>query len=174
MRPVRGLAVLAVALALCSCGGGSSDTSGANQPATNSDTGSDGGGGAVVDKQAPGHAIASVDGLEYSFELPGGLACKVTDEEFSFSYRIGENEVALGGGATASDGEWFGSMTLQIFADEGGIEYSAMLIENPSAIAIDGNSVSYSGPMEKYSPSNDGSPPVAEDVGDGTFSATCE
>lgn len=154
--------VTVLALVVTACGGDDSDDSGGG--ATN---------GTVVKVQPPGQAIASVDGLEYSFSSPGGLACAVSDDEFSFSFIIGDNEVVVGGGASISGGQWFGSLTLRIFADNAATEYSAKLIDNPSAIAIDGNSVSYSGPMEKFAPSTDGSLPEPEDVGNGTFSATC-
>ena len=114
-----------------------------------------------------------VDGLEYTFDTPGGISCTVTDDEFAFSHIIGDNEIVLGGGASISGGQWFGSVTLRVFADNGVTEYSAKIVDNPSGIAVDGNSVSYSGPMEKRAPSNDGSPSEPEDVGNGTFSATC-
>jgi len=55
---------------------------------------------------------------------------------------IGDNEVNLGGGASNVSGEWFGSLVLRIFADNAATEDVAKLIDNPSAIAVDGNSVS--------------------------------
>jgi hypothetical protein len=127
----------------------------------------------VVDRQPPGQGAASVDGLEFSFDTPGGIACKVTDEEFGFSFIQGDNEVTIGGGATISGGQWFGSLTMRIAADGGVTEYAAALLDNPSGVAVDGNSVSYSGPMLKYSPAPPGELPKGVDVGDGVFSATC-
>lgn len=160
-------------LFLGSCGGSPSAPQ-SNGSAAGPEGGSSGGQGAdVVSPQLPGQGYASVDGLEYSFHTPGGLACEVTDDEFGFSFVIGDNEVNLGGGATMSGGEWFGSLTLRIFADNAATEYSAKLIDNPSAIAVDGQSVSYSGPMERFALNDDGSPAEPEDVGNGTFSATC-
>lgn len=132
-----------------------------------------GGGGSVVDPQPPGMAVAMVDGQEYTFDLPGGLACEVSEDEFSFSFRIGDNEVVVGGGATQQDGEWFGSISMQVFANNSVTDYSANIIDNPSAIAVDGQSASYSGPMLKTPPSEDGSVREPEDVGDGTISFTC-
>jgi hypothetical protein len=151
---------------------GTAATDSADSGDAGSDSGS-GGSGGVVDPQPPGNAIAVVDGQEFAFDLPGGLACQVSEEEFSFSFRIGDNEVVVGGGATRSNGEWFGSVSLQVFADNNVTDYSANVIDNPSAIAIDGNSVSYSGPMEKRAPTEDGSVPEPEDVGNGTISFTC-
>lgn len=117
MRRALGMIVV---LLLAACGGGVRDgaTEGAVSDGANSagDVGAEPGGN-VVDPQLPGHAIAVVDGLEYSFELPGGLACAVSGEEFGFSYVIGDNEVGLGGGASISGGQWFGSLTLRVFAD---------------------------------------------------------
>lgn len=130
-------------------------------------------GGAVVDRQEPGTAVASVDGRQFAFEEPGGLACVVSDDEVSFSFRIGDNEAVLGGGASISGGQWFGSITLRVLANNEVTEYAAKLIDNPSALAVDGNSVSYSGPMERFDPTEPGTLPEPVDVGTGTFSATC-
>lgn len=156
--------------------GSSEDGTAATDSADSADAGSetDGGGArGVVDPQPAGSAIAVVDGQEFAFDLPGGLACQVSEDEFSFSFRIGDNEVVVGGGATQSNGEWFGSVSLDVFADNNVTGYSANIIDNPSAIAIEGNSVSYSGPMEKLVPTGDGSVPQPEDVGNGTISFTC-
>jgi hypothetical protein len=151
-----------------------SDDSGSDDGGSD-DGGSDdsGSGGGVVDAPPPGTAFAMVDGQEFTFDLPGGLPCEVSEDEFSFSFRIGDNEVVVGGGATRSGGEWFGSMSLQVFADNNVTDYSANIIDNPSAIAVDGQSASYSGPMQKAAPTEDGSPPQLEDVGTGTISFTC-
>jgi hypothetical protein len=164
---------------LGACGGaaapeGSAGASAVRSAAPTSDGAGGGSSGTVVNRQPPGQGFASVDGLEYTFDTPGGLACEVTAEEFSFSFIIGDNEIALGGGASISGGQWFGSLTLQFFgAEEGTTVYQAQLIDYPDGIGVDGNSVSYSGPMEKLPPAPPGqlSQPVA--VGDGVFSATC-
>ncbi|HEX9684141.1 MAG TPA: hypothetical protein VGA13_13735 [Acidimicrobiales bacterium] len=173
MRSAIAASVVALSV-LASCGGGPSSAPPSDRQATETDGESVGDqGGNVVNPQAPNQGYASVDGLEYSFDTPGGLACEVTDDEFAFSFVIGDNEVTLGGGATKSGGGWFGSLTLRIFADNAATEYSAKLTENPSAIAVDGKSISYSGPMERFAGSEDGSPAEPVEVGNGTFSATC-
>jgi hypothetical protein len=139
-------------------------------------TSSGGGGGAsgtVVNRQPPGQGAASVDGLEYTFDTPGGLACEVTPEEFSFSFIIGDNEVGFGGGASISGGQWFGSVTLILYAEDGNTQYSAKLVDHPDRVAVEGDSVSYSGPMEKFPPVEAGQLSQPVDVGDGIFSATC-
>jgi len=127
----------------------------------------------VVDKQEPGKGIAKVDGLEYTFDTPGGLDCAVSADEFSFSFIIGNNEITLGGGASSTSGEWFGSMSLMIFGEDGVTQYSADLLDNPAGIAVDGISVSYSGPMLRYPPAPAGQIAEPEAAGDGVFSATC-
>jgi hypothetical protein len=109
--------------------------------------------------------------LEYRFDTAGGLDCETSAEEFSFSYTIGDNEVVMGGGASISGGQWFGSLTLQLFGEDGVTEYVAQVVDHPEAIAVDGDSVSYSGPMEKLVPG--GAPGESIDVGDGIFSSTC-
>ena len=169
---------VAAIVVLGACGGGAepADTTGGAGGATAAPAGDGGGGGStgdVVNRQPPGQATASVDGQEFTLTAPGGLACSVTDEEWGFSFIIGDNEVTVGGGATASDGGWFGSLSLRVVADDGTTEYVARLIDNPAAIAVDGASVSYSGPMDKYPPAPPGELPQPIDVGDGVISATC-
>jgi len=80
---------------------GDSGTATDDPTAPDDDSGSDtsDGNSAVVDPAAPGQATASVDGLDLTFELPGALACAISDEAITFSYRIGDNEIVLGGGA---------------------------------------------------------------------------
>jgi hypothetical protein len=168
---------------LAACGGGDT-ASGSTDSVSDASAGSnDGQGGgsaaAVVDPAPPGRATASVDGLELSFELPGALACSISDDAITFSYRIGDNEITLGGGANRYDEGWMGSIDLQIANPDdepGPIAYypapgeGGMLDE--SSFAVDGASMSYSGPMVKQ-PANDGSNPPPVDVGNGTVSATC-
>lgn len=172
-RVVALMVVLLLAVTACGGGEGGDDESPAGDQANTAGDEGSGGGGSVVEQQPPGQGYASVDGLEYTLTLPGGLDCTVADDEFTFSYRIGDNEVVLGGGASLSGGQWVGSLTLGVFANNNVTTYSAKLVDNPSGIAVDGDSVSYSGPMERYAPSSDGSPPEPEDVGNGTFSSTC-
>jgi hypothetical protein len=170
--------LIVVMVILGGCGGGGEPDGTTGEPgggtaAPTTDGGGTGSTGNVVNRQPPGQGAASVDGQEFTFNTPGGLACKVTGEDFAFSFIIGDNEIAMGGGASISGGQWFGNLSLQIYADDGVTEYSAKLIDNPSGIAIDGNSVSYSGPMEKFTPAPPGELPEAVDVGEGVFTATC-
>lgn len=166
--------LVALAIAFSACGGGDSG-SGAQGAGEDPPAESDGGASAgnVVDPQPPGQAMASVDGREYTLTMTGGLPCAASADEFNFSYIIGDNDVVLGGGVSIVGGEWFGSVTLQIFENEGITSYSAKILDNPGGVAVDGQSFSYSGPMEMTVPSTDGSYSEPVDVGNGTFSATC-
>lgn len=191
-RSVRSVLVLfAVAVMLLgACGGNDGDeesTSGAigsdgdEASDEGGSSGDDGGAtsGAVVDPAPPGQATVSVDGLDLSFEVPGALACSIGEESITFSYRIGDNEVTLGAGANRYDEGWLGGFDLSIAnpdGEQGPIGYYPAPGENGildgSLFAIDGASMSYSGPMLKQ-PANDGSNPPPVDVGTGTISATC-
>jgi len=174
---------IASMIILAACGGGTELEVAEPESAAGGTSGeiaaptSEGGGagstGEVVNRQPPGQGAASVDGQEFTFNTPGGVACKVTDEEFNYSFIIGDNEITIGGGASIQGDEWFGSLTMRIVGEDGTTEYSAKLNDNPAGVAIDGNSVSYSGPMEKYPPAPPGELPQPVDVGDGVFTATC-
>lgn len=173
-RTVVLLAVLVVVVAACGGGGGESDN-GASSDDGGSDSGGSPSGGDVVDPQPAGQAKATVDGLEYTFTEPGGVDCAVAENEFSFSFVIGDNEVVLGGGGfrSSSDDEWLTSPDLRVFnpdSEPGPISYFP--VADSVEIAIDGNSVSITGPMQKQ-PANDGSNPPPVDVGEGTFTFTC-
>lgn len=173
MRLSRRLAlIVSVVLLLAACGGGdSSGDSGDDSSGGGSDGGSSS--GAVVDRQPAGQAMASVDGQEFTFDTPGLSECNVEPDTFTFSFVIGDNEVGLAGGANLYDDGWLGDITLRVldsdglpvqyFPDQGGLD---------SGVAIDGDSISYSGPMLKRPP-NDGTNPPPEDVGSGTISVTC-
>ena len=116
-----------------------------------------------------------VDGLEYTLTEPGAVACNIGGDSVSFSFRIGDNEVTLGGGASLSDGAWFGAIELVVANPEGEngpISYYPDLSTNAEGIALTGSSMSYSGPMLKQ-PAQDGSNPPPVDVGEGTISVTC-
>lgn len=174
--PSAASAALVVLLAACSGTPGPDSGGAAGGGETKAPAGIGGGGGSsgtVVKPQPPGQGYASVDGLELTLTMPGGLACSVTDEEFAFSFIKDDNAFALGGGGTRSNGEWFGSMSLQLIDENGQTVYSAKLLDNPGDIAVAGNSVSYSGPMERTDPPPPGEIPQQVDVGDGVFSATC-
>jgi hypothetical protein len=165
--------VLVLLLAACAGGEGGSNGDGGTNDETEgpSATNPPASGGNVVERQPPGQGYASIDGLEYTFDTTGGLDCETSAEEFGFSYVIGDNEVIFGGGASISGGQWFGSLTLQIFGDDGVTSYVAQVVDHPEGIAVDGDRVSYSGPMEKLVPGS--APGESIDVGDGTFSSTC-
>jgi hypothetical protein len=163
-----------VLIAACAGESGPESTTsdGAGEPVA-ATAGDGGAGGGVANRQPPGQGAATVDGQEFTFNMPGGVPCKVTDEEFSFSYFIGDNEVTIGGGASIQGGKWFGSLSMRIAADDGTTEYVAKMNDNPGAVAIDGDSVSYAGPMDKYLPAPPGKLPEGVDVGNGVFTATC-
>lgn len=179
----RWASLAALPLVIAGCGGDSGDadpTTGEPTPAMQDempaeDSGGGSGGGVVVQQQAAGTALASVAGQEFTFTMPGGVACSISEDTFTFSYRIGDNEVTLGGGANLYDDGWLGSIDLRV-ADPGGepgpIAYYPLLDEHGDGIAIDGDSMSYSGPMLKQ-PANDGSLPEPVDAGDGVVSVTC-
>ena len=160
------LSVVAIVV-LGACGGGAEpegNTGGAGG-ATAAPAGDGGGGGStgdVVNRQPPGQAAVSVDGQEFTFTTPGGIACSVTDEEWSFSFIIGDNEVTVGGGATNDDGEWWGSLSLRVVADDRTTEYVAKLVDNPAAVAVDGDSVSYAGPVDEVPAGSAGRAPAAD------------
>ncbi|MGA8039133.1 MAG: hypothetical protein WCA93_03400 [Acidimicrobiia bacterium] len=174
MRRVTLLTALLVILA--ACGGGS------DGGITSGDTSSgDGGkaatssGGNVVDQQPPGQAKATVDGQEFTFTEPGAVDCSVSEDAITMSFRIGDNEVTLGGGANLYDTGWLGGIDLIVFNPEGEdapITYQANFADNGDSVAIDGDSISYSGPITR----NDPDDPTNLDgisVGDGTITLTC-
>jgi len=172
LLPVVSMAMLAA------CGGatetdGTGEGSGGGAAAPTTAGGGASSGGQVVDRQPPGTGYASVDGQEYTFTTPGGVACKVSDDEFSFSFIQGDNEVTIGGGGSIQANGWFGSVSMRIISANDSTEYAAQINDNPDAVAVDGSSVSYSGPMVKYLPAPPGELPEPIDVGNGVFSATC-
>jgi hypothetical protein len=165
-------------LLLSACGGTSTGGDTVDDQSNDNDQTEASNNGQVVDRQPPGQARAVVDGQEYTFTEPGGIECEVTEDHFSFSFVIGENEVAVGGGSTSTErDEWFGDFQLTVsnpVGEEVPIFYypDPDLLINGEGLAINGNSVSYSGPMIKNDigdPSNfDGIP-----AGHGTVSFTC-
>jgi len=175
---VRKTLTLAVVLLLVLAACGGDDTSEAASDTGDSGSSAQGSGdaGTVVEPLPPGQATAVVDGLEFEFSEPGGVACTIASGEFSFSFIIGDNEIVLGGGGFESNAEWGGTISLRIANPEGEpgpIQYFANLTEHGAAgLAFDGSSMSYSGPMQKQ-PANDGSNPPPVDAGDGAISVTC-
>ena len=178
---MRKTAIALAVLGLVSCGGGDDDDSATPEPAPanedNADEGDDsgGGGGAIVNPQPAGQAFVAVDGLEYTMREPGALDCTISDEAITFSFRIGDNEVTLGGGANQYDDGWIGNIDVRVAnptSEPGPITYFPSLLANGDRLVIDGSSASYAGPMQKQ-PANDGSNPPPVDAGDGTISVTC-
>ncbi len=184
MRQLCVMVVVAAGLLAAGCGGSDSAVEVSTSDDTLGETTSSGGDGSgdgasgatVVDPPPPGHATVSVDGQEFNFELPGALDCLVGAEAFRFSYRIGDNEVTLGAGANRyEEVGWAGNITM-IVADPAGengpVSYSpAEGAMTDAAFAFEGESMSYSGPMQKRIPS--ASSPPSVDVGEGTISITC-
>ncbi len=166
-----GSVTLALMLALGACGGGDGGASG-----DDSGDGGGGGGGSVVDKQPSGQAHVTVDGREYTLTDPGALECSIGEDELTFSFIIGDNEVVLGGGVTMSNDGWFGSIDLRIAnpdGEPGPISYFPDFRDLPDGVAVEGDSVSYSGPLMKQTPMESGNLPDPVDVGNGVISATC-
>lgn len=129
----------------------------------------------VADPQPPGQATVSVDGREFTLTEPGGLACTVAPDSITFSFRLGDNEITLGGGGNQTDGQWLGGVDLRIAnpeGEDGPITYFPELPKNSDGMAVSGNSFSYTGPMLKQLP-NDGSNPMPVDVGNGIVTLTC-
>ena len=169
------IVVATVVLVLGACGGDDAGNTSTGDATQGSNTGEASAGGVIVDLQPPGQAMVMVDGQEYTLTDPGALACTIGQDAITFSFRIGDNEVTLGGGANLYDDGWLGGIDLRVAnpADEPGpISYFPDLAAHGDGIAVDGESMSYSGPMQKQ-PANDGSNPPPIDVGDGTISVTC-
>lgn len=173
---MRKTAILtALLLILAACGGGDTGDASGDTSAGGEGQAASSGGGDVVDPQPPGQAKAVVDGQEYTFTEPGGVDCNITEETITFAFIIGDNEVTVGGGANLYDDGWLGAIDLIVWNPEGEdapIDYSPALAENADGLAIDGASMSYSGPWTRNDPNDpgniDGIP-----AGDGTLSLTC-
>ncbi len=179
---------VAIALVALACGGGDESAEGpstdesATADTDDTDTAEDGNetsGATIEDAPPSGQATASVDGLDYSFELPGALACSISNEALTYSYRIGDNEVTLGGGVNRVDDGWLGSISLTIAnpeGEQGPVAYYPAPGEagvlDESLFVVEGDTAAYVGPMLKQ-PANDGSQPPPVDVGTGTVIASC-
>ena len=166
------MAAVVLVVAACSDGGSDSavDTTlgdGGSQDASTA--------GSVVNVQPPGQAMVVVDGQAFTLTEPGALACSIAQDTITISFRIGDNEVTLGGGANLYEAGWLGSVDLRVAnpaGEPGPISYSPDLAAHGDGVAIDGDSMSFVGPMHKQ-PANDGTNPPPVDVGEGTISATC-
>jgi hypothetical protein len=168
-----------IAVFLAACGGSDGGSNPSIEETAGGAGASDGGagssGGAVIGAPPPGQARATVDGLDFSFDEPGGIGCSITEDSFSYSFRIGDNEVTLGAGANLSEQGWLGAIELVVANPESGpgpISYFPELGANGAGIAVEGESMSYSGPMMKQPP-QDGTNPAPVAAGDGTISVKC-
>jgi len=75
-----------------------------------------------------------------------------------------------------SNNGWFGSIEVRIANPEGEpgpISYFPDFQDLPDGVAVEGDSFSYSGPMMKQTPIENGNVPDPLDVGSGVVSATC-
>ena len=165
----------AVVLVLAACGGDDASTSDSNSSSGNSGSQGALASGDVANRQPAGQATVTVDGQEFTLTEPGALECTITPDAITFSFRIGGNEITLGAGANLYDAGWLGNVDLRIanpVGEAGPVNYFPDLATKSDGIAVDGNSMSYSGPMQKR-PANDGTNPPPVDVGDGTISVTC-
>ncbi len=126
-------------------------------------------GGQVVDMQPPGQATASVDGQEYTLDTVGPVGCDITDSEFNVGFIMGDNDVSVIAGGTASGSEWRGRIDLNVQTTDGIANYFADFSGGDAgAVAVSDASMSYSGEWKVY-----GSDGTEESVGDGTLSLTC-
>lgn len=169
-------ALVALMLVVGACGGGAGDGGASGDDAASGDNGSGGSGDAgLVDEQAPGQATVSVDGKEYALEVSPAVDCNIAEDAITFAFWVGDNSITLGGGANLYEDGWLGSIDLTDYEPEDGdgpVSYFPDTDALDDGIAVDGDSMSYSGPMMKQPP-NDGSNPPPVDVGNGTISVTC-
>lgn len=187
----RLLVAMLVAVALLgACGDDDGEEASSSEAASDVDSGSAGdgmaddadgdnaSGGAVVGPAPAGQAMASVDGQEITFDevLAGG--CSISDEAITYGFAAADGVTTLGAGLNHMDGEWMGSIAVDVPNPdgEGVIGYYPAPVEGASlaegSVVVDGSSMSYSGPM-LMQPPNDGTNPPPVDIGDGTISATC-
>lgn len=175
--------IFAIVLLLAACGGNDAADTGSDGATT--EAGSNGSiegdsgassSGAVVDPQPPGQALVSVDGQEFMFDTLGPSDCIVESDGITFAFVDNETSATLSAGANLTDDGWQGDILLRILDEDGlPVQYSLRSEEGlmiPGAIIVDGDSMSFSGPMT-VQPPNDGSNPPVVDVGHGTISATC-
>lgn len=174
-RPLAIVIAFVLLLAVTACGGDSGSEDGPPADQASSDGGDSSGGGDVSNAQPPGEAAVSVDGKEYNLEVSPAVDCSIADDSITFAFWVGDNSVTLGGGANLYDDGWLGSIDLRVSepeGEDGPISYFPDQGALSDGIAIDGDSMSYSGPMMKQPP-NDGSNPPPVDIGSGTISVTC-
>ncbi len=154
------------------------DSSSADDDMADDSGGADASGGAVVDPAPAGQASASVDGQDIAFDqvLAGG--CTISDDAITYGFAAVDGVTTLAAGLNRMDGEWLGSISVDVPNPdgEGLIGYYPAPAEGATleegSVAVEGSSMSYSGPM-LMQPPNDGSNPPPVEVGDGTISASC-
>jgi len=154
------------------------DTSSTDGDVAGDNAGDDASGGEVVDPVPAGTATVSIDGRNISFEevLAGG--CSISDDAITYGFAAADGVTTLAAGLNNSDGEWLGSIAVNVPNPdgEGVIGYYPTPAEGATleegSVAVDGLSMSYSGPM-LMQPPNDGSNPPPVDAGTGTISASC-
>lgn len=195
MSRQRLMLTAAMALVVVACGGdddtADSGATGAEETgAAQNDTSTENGADATADAgdagdaptdagvagaPPPGQAVVSVDGLELGFTEPGGVGCSIEDDSFSFSFRIGDNEVTLGAGVIRAEDEWMGAIEMVVAdpdGEDGPVAYFPDLTGDGASVAVDGSSMSLVAPFMKQPP-QDGSNPAPVEVGEGTISVTC-
>lgn len=177
------LTVLLAALIATACGGSDASTEADGDTLAASESGDEPVEGVEsatpIDSPPAGQATVTVDGLDFTLAEPGALTCSISEESLTFSYRIGDNEVTLGGGLNSTGDGWIGNIALSIAnpdGEQGPIGYYPAPGENGvldgSLFTIEGSTVRFAGPMLKQ-PANDGSQPPPIDVGTGTVIASC-
>ena len=179
MRKTALLAVIVLAFTACggdddSDGAGSagttqapSGTTGTTAPADATDA-ENGSGSDVVDRQPAGRASVSVDGEQYTLDTVGPIGCEIGDGEFNVGFLFGDNEVSFIAGGNSSGSGWRGRIDINIQSADGITNYFADL-SGGGSVAVDGASMSYSGPWQVFRPGSAEAVPA----GDGTLSATC-
>jgi hypothetical protein len=178
----QAIVVTTSVLLLTGCGGGGEDSGTEPTTATLAATGSGETGDPTEDADTGGADVAAagtarvvVEGYDITLDEQGALSCSITEESVTFSFRQGDNEITLGGGANRMDSGWLGSIDFRVADPEdepGPVTYFPDLQANGSGLTVAGQSATYSGPLLKQPP-NDGSNPEPVDAGDGTITATC-
>lgn len=142
--------VAAIILVLGACGGDDAASISTDDTAQGESAEEASVGGVMVNPQPPGQAKVMVDGQEFTLTDPGAIACTIEQDAITFSFRIGDNEVTLGGGANLYDDGWLGGIDLRVAnpaGEPGPITYSPDLAAHGDGIAVGGESMSSSGPM---------------------------
>jgi hypothetical protein len=154
------------------------DSSSADNDMADDNDGDDASSGAVANQAPAGQASVTVGGQDIAFDevLAGG--CTISDDAITYGFAAADGVTTLAAGLNRMDGEWLGSIAVDVPNPdgEGVIGYYPAPAEGATleegSVAVDGSSMSYSGPM-LMQPPNDGTNPPPVEVGDGTISVTC-